>query len=229
MKKPTPEEFSLSASDIARLNASLARFDDRVGWAAVVIPFCGAAVGFARGMEQGWVAAIVLALVATMFTFFLVAVPVLIGLSYIPRLSSRIRNYFRFKSALQAFEEWETRTRTEFWRSLSCRAFEVELARLLEAHGYSVELTPYSGDMGVDIVLRRGGRTTLVQCKQTAKPVGPAVARELYGSLVSSEADDAILACTAGVSRGARDFLSGKQVRVMDLLEILELQKQAEV
>ena len=56
------------------------------------------------------------------------------------------------------------------------------------------------------------------------KPVGPAVARELYGTFVNSGADDAILACTAGVTAGAREFLASKSISVLDLDAILRLQ-----
>ena len=68
----------------------------------------------------------------------------------------------------------------------------------------------------------------MVQCKQTKHPVGPAVARELYGALIASKADDGILAVVGGVTRGVHHFFVGKPLRVMDLDEILRLQGQAD-
>jgi restriction system protein len=88
-----------------------------------------------------------------------------------------------------------------------------------------VQRTPGSGDAGIDIILQRSGKTTVVQCKQTKNPVGPAVARELYGALIASKADDGILAVTGGVTSGVHQFFVGKPLRVMGLLEIIGLQR----
>lgn len=60
-----------------------------------------------------------------------------------------------------------------------------------------------------------------MQCKATSKPVGPAVARELYETLVASGADEAILAATSGVTQGTRAFLKGKPITVMALAQIV--------
>ena len=43
--------------------------------------------------------------------------------------------------------------------------------------------------------------------------------------MVALKADEAILACTAGITSGAREFVSEKPINVMDLDEILTLQK----
>ena len=95
---------------------------------------------------------------------------------------SRLEQYAQFKTALKAFKEWDLRTRSEFWLSLSGHLFEHELATLFRGQGYNVEVTPGSGDHGVDIVLHGAGRTTIVQCKQNKHPVGQAIARELFGA-----------------------------------------------
>jgi restriction system protein len=86
-------------------------------------------------------------------------------------------------------------------------------------------LTPGSGDHGIDIILTRGQRRTIVQCKRTTSRVGPAVARELYGALIAEQADDGILAAIAGVTPGVREFFQGKPLRVMDLADIVKLHK----
>jgi len=136
-----------------------------------------------------------------------------------------IRRYGRFVQARDAYKAWELRTCMEYWRSMSGRVFERELGAAFSRQGFAVELTPASGDQGIDIILRRGGRKTIVQCKATAKPVGPAVARELYGALQACGADDAILAATAGVTTGVREFIRGKPITVMTLTEIIHLHR----
>jgi restriction endonuclease len=137
----------------------------------------------------------------------------------------RLQRHAEFKAAIIDFEEWDVRTRSEFWRSLTGHRFDWELAALFKRQGYDVERTPGSGDHGIDIILRNSGITTEVQCKQTKHPVGPAVARELYGALIASNADAGILAVVGGVTRGVHQFFVGKPLRVMDLHEIVDLHK----
>ena len=55
---------------------------------------------------------------------------------------------------------------TDYWIRLEPLRFERELGGLYKQLGYSVQLTPQSGDHGVDLVLRKNGKTTVVQCKR---------------------------------------------------------------
>ena len=128
-------------------------------------------------------------------------------------VASQIKLY---EDALAAYQEAEreakrqqreaerTRRRKlhDYWMSLDGDEFEQELGTLYRYLGYRVESTPSSGDQGVDLILRKNGKTTVVQCKSHQAPVGPAVARELLGSLVASGADNAILACTERIHTG---------------------------
>lgn len=72
--------------------------------------------------------------------------PVLIaGVAWEPLLGQfvpSLARYRAFKKAQAAYEAWKTRTLVEFWRGLSGRAFEHELAGLFGRKGYSVELPP---------------------------------------------------------------------------------------
>ena len=94
--------------------------------------------------------------------------------------------------------------------------FERELATLFKRRRYSVELRGGAGVGGIDILARKGGQTTMIQCKRYKNPVGPAADIELYGSLIASDADQGMLACTAGFTKGARDFVDGKPIRLVD-------------
>lgn len=135
-----------------------------------------------------------------------------------------VQKYSRFVKARDEYRIWERRTQVAFWRSLSGIAFERELAAAFRRVGYHAVLTPVSGDKGIDIVLSRDEQPTIVvQCKATAKPVGPAVVRELYGTLLACGADRAVLAATGGVSAAARDFAQGKPIQLVTMPEILSL------
>lgn len=71
----------------------------------------------------------------------------------------------------------EQRKREQYWESLGGIEFEQELGRLYRARGYDVRTTPTSGDQGIDLILRKNGKTTVVQCKAHKRPAGPAMVR----------------------------------------------------
>ena len=120
-------------------------------------------------------------------------------------------------------EQVRRRKIREYWMSLSGIEFERELGILYKNLGYRVESTPRSGDQGIDLILRKDGKTTVVQCKSHQSPVGPAVARELLGSLVASHADNAILACTGGFTQGVEEFVRDKPITLISAQELTTL------
>ena len=116
----------------------------------------------------------------------------------------------------------------DYWMSLSGIGFEREMANVLRALGYRVKSTPSSGDEGVDLILRRPGETIVVQCKAHQNPVGPATARELFGSMIHFKADRAILACTGGFTRGVKEFVRDKPIDLVAVSELARLGAQVE-
>jgi low affinity Fe/Cu permease len=115
----------------------------------------------------------------------------------------------------------------DYWMGLGGIEFEIELGRLYQQLGYDVETTPGTGDKGVDLILRKNGLTTVVQCKRHTAPVGPAIARDMYGAMVSFGADDAILACTSGFTPGVLEFVKGKRISLVSAKEIVALVESA--
>ena len=113
--------------------------------------------------------------------------------------------------ARQAADRAERRKRIDHWQAVRGIQFERELAALYRHLGYDVQSTPKSGDQGIDLILRKGGSTTIVQCKGQKGPASPAVVRELYGSFAAFQgAQHAILACNGGFTQGVYEFAIGK-------------------
>jgi hypothetical protein len=229
MREPLLEDFGLSMTDIAPLERWLRFFEQGFVYfgrlAGMVLGFAIGAGNARRGESEilvGFFCAGLGFLVATMFTAKL-AKPLA---ERVCRFDPQFRRYEDFHAARDAFEAWQLRTRSDFWLSLTGHAFERELAALFRRVGYDAQVTPGSGDHGVDIVLKQEGLTTVVQCKLHKSPVGPAAARELLGSLVAWKADAAILAAPGGVTPGVHGVFRGKPLRVMGLKEILELQER---
>ena len=130
----------------------------------------------------------------------------------------------RIERAQREAERARQRKLRDYWMNLSGIEFERELAALFQRRGYQVQSTPSSGDQGIDLIARKNGKTTIVQCKRHKSPVGPAIARELYGSLIASRADRAILACTGGFTRGVKEFVKDKPITLIDAWDIIKVE-----
>ena len=120
----------------------------------------------------------------------------------------------------QEIERARRRKQIEHWKSLSGLDFERELGTLYKHLGYDVEPTPRTGDQGVDLFLRKGKETTIVQCRSHVQPVGPAVVRELYGALVASGSTKAILACPSGFTKGVHEFVREKPIALVSASQL---------
>ncbi len=126
------------------------------------------------------------------------------------------------KWAARAARSEEIDEQVRWWSELSGEEFEHQLAALLEARGYETKLTPLIGDGGVDVFLRANGRLIIVQCKAHRGWISAGPVRELYGTLTAMNADEAWLITTAGgFFRGAKDFASGKPIRLFTIRQVL--------
>lgn len=47
--------------------------------------------------------------------------------------------------------------------------FEHKVAKVFRSKGYKVQVTPATGDCGIDLILRKGGKTIGVECKNYNK------------------------------------------------------------
>jgi restriction endonuclease Mrr len=114
----------------------------------------------------------------------------------------------------------QQRKREQYWESLGGIEFEQELGKLFMARGYHMQSTPRTGDEGVDLVVTKNGKTTVVQCKAQKARAGQPVVRDLYGSVFHFRADKAILACTGGFTKGVYEFVQGKPIILIDSSDI---------
>ncbi|MEO8426252.1 MAG: restriction endonuclease, partial [Verrucomicrobiota bacterium] len=119
----------------------------------------------------------------------------------------------------------DQQTSLESLRKTSWKDFELLVAEAYRRQGFQVEYSLDRGaDGGVDLVLRKGGRTSLVQCKQwKVFSVGAPVVREMFGLLTSERADEAIIATSGNFTREAQSFAEGKTIRLLDGPQLLAL------
>ena len=119
----------------------------------------------------------------------------------------------------------DEQTSLEKLRETGWKDFEYLVAEAFRRQGYQVEYSLGRGaDGGVDLTLRRDGRTSLVQCKQwKVFSVGAPVIREMFGLMTAEQADEAIIVITGKFTRDAQEFAAGKPIRLIDGPQLLAL------
>jgi HJR/Mrr/RecB family endonuclease len=133
-----------------------------------------------------------------------------------------------YEAAAERYQAWWVRTQSDFWRGLSGRQFEVELANLYARPGLEAKVTSIDTDKGLDIWIVRNGHKVPVQCKAHRRPLTPGAARELYGTMQHFGTPTGILASVSGFTRGVREYTAGKGIELVDLAAILQLQQGLE-
>lgn len=121
-----------------------------------------------------------------------------------------------------------SRTNKEYWMRLTGVEFEQEVARMFRSQGYLVAGTPVSGDKGIDLILYKDERYTVVQCKRYKAPVGPAIARELLGSKAAKRASYAILACTGGFTRSTVEYAQANDIELLSMPDFIRWARESE-
>lgn len=102
-------------------------------------------------------------------------------------------------------------------RAMSWRELEQLVSEAYRRQGHQVEETGQGGaDGGIDLVLRRDGRVSLVQCKHwRTQRVGVPVVREQFGLLTHHRADAAIIVTTGDFTPEATAFAEGKPIELV--------------
>ncbi|MBB4725970.1 restriction endonuclease [Xanthomonas euvesicatoria] len=119
----------------------------------------------------------------------------------------------------------DTRTTLESLAAGGWRQFERLVGEAFRRQGYSVEETGLGGaDGGIDLMLRKDGRRTLVQCKQwKRRQVGVSVVREMYGLLAHHQAHAVKIACIGTYTKDAERFAEGKPIELIGGKQLLNM------
>ena len=110
-------------------------------------------------------------------------------------------------------------------RDLHWRQFEELLAEAFRRDGYAViENVGVGADGGVDIRLRKGGESYLVQCKHWRKRrIGVATVREMFGVLVDESAREVFVVGSGTFTAEAVRFAKGKPIHLVDGDTLMEM------
>ncbi|MGY4515742.1 restriction endonuclease [Lysobacter sp. HA18] len=131
-------------------------------------------------------------------------------------------SYLRRRQRAQLLQ---TRTDLDSIASLNWRQFEQLVGEAFRRQGYRVEETGQGGaDGGIDLVLHRGGKTTLVQCKQwRQRQVNVSTVREMWGLLAHHGADAIKIVCVGDYTADAGRFASGKAIELVTGVDLTRL------
>jgi len=138
---------------------------------------------------------------------------------------TRARKLEDFKR--KEYLQWLEKIRLpEYLKTIDPQEFENLVCRLFSKSGYRVETTPYAGDNGSDGYLYKGEEKTVLQCKRVKGSVGEPILRDLYGTMHATKSQKAIVVTTGSVSKQAREWASGKPIKIIELSELHEMIKQ---
>lgn len=84
------------------------------------------------------------------------------------------------------------------------RGYELFCAELLTNNGWSVTITPPTGDYGVDLVAEIPGRKIAIQCKRYNSPVGYMAVQEVFSGMAIYDANEAIVVSNSPYTSAAR-------------------------
>ena len=110
--------------------------------------------------------------------------------------------------------------------ALRWQQFEEVIADAFRRHGYRVQEVGGRGraDGGVDLVLMRGGETTVVQAKHWRRDrVGVQLVRELYGVQHAMRAQRSMFVCQGRYTADAVSFASQVGMTLVDGEELLHI------
>ena len=137
-------------------------------------------------------------------------------------LSSGAMSFWRTQKQARFFEKQRN---IESLKALSWQQFEHMVAEAYRRKGYHVKVNAQSGsDGGIDLILKKSGKTILVQCKRwkTSK-VGVAIVREMYGLLQHHSADALKIVCVGEYTQDAQSFATGKPIELVTGNELVRL------
>ena len=112
---------------------------------------------------------------------------------------------------------------------MSWSEFELLVGEAFRMQGYKVtEQGGAQPDGGVDLILRKGSETFLVQCKQwKAYKVGVDVVRELYGVMAARGAAGGFVVTSGSFTSDAKAFAEGRNVMLLEGPKLFGLIQQA--
>lgn len=138
-------------------------------------------------------------------------------LAYVFIMLMLLASFFSFLTQKIRSKRFRTTQSMADLRSLTWRQFESFIGESFREQGYFVMETPEGPDNGVDLVLRKDGEKTFVQCKHwKTNTVGVEKVRELLGSMTAGGAHNGIFVASGYYTKPAKNLASQSGIRLVD-------------
>ena len=95
-----------------------------------------------------------------------------------------------------------------FRENMSGDEYENYCKYILKQRGWIVELTPKSGDQGVDLIATKEYLKVCIQCKRYSKPVGNKAIQEIFTGKQFYSGSHGVLVSNAGFTKSAKSLAS---------------------
>lgn len=139
---------------------------------------------------------------------------------YIAPLAFSAGAFFSMVKGKRRAGIFNSQTSLESVKNLSWQEFELLIGEAYRRKGYNVTERGGSGpDGGVDLMLTKDGRKTIVQCKHwSTYTVRVPMIREAYGVMVAERADECVFVTSGRFTKEAQQFAEGKPIQMIDRL-----------
>ena len=102
-------------------------------------------------------------------------------------------------------------------------AFEEFVCGILIRNGYKAEVSPKSGDFGMDVIAEKDDIRYAVQCKFSSSPVGLKAVQEVFTALPHYKCNIGVVAASNIFTKSAKELADSTGVWLWDRSKILEL------
>ncbi|MBX4206001.1 restriction endonuclease [Candidatus Microgenomates bacterium] len=113
----------------------------------------------------------------------------------------------------------------EYWQNLSWQDFEREVTRKFVEFGYNAVNTKFSGDEGVDVIIRNGNKKFIVQCKAMKAKIGTPFVRDFIGTIAMQGASGGMIISLNDFSNNSLEISNYEHLYLMKIQDFLLLDK----
>lgn len=106
---------------------------------------------------------------------------------------------------------------------LTPREFEEYVGTLYKKIGFYSEVTQYSNDKGVDVILFKDSAKYVIQCKRYRGTVGSPDIQKFIGAIEHAKADKGIFVTTGVFSSEAEKMAYEHPIELVDKIKLLKL------
>lgn len=131
----------------------------------------------------------------------------------------------------QRHEFFESKKSLSSLKQMSWKEFEHFVGTFFEKQGYVVEVTGGLRDGGIDLIVRKTGRTSYVQCKKYREnQVTLSIMRDFYGAISSqANTNPSFFVTTGTFTLDARKFAEENAIEAIDGSKLMEYLKTVDV